>query len=59
MGTLLIGLDSATPTSAEPEAHRSAGHSGRQRHRVRLVLARGLRAAAEVLERPIGREPAR
>jgi len=52
MGTLIIGLD---PTSQERlSTHRRRSPAASRRHvpGLRVVLARGLRRAAEMLERP-------
>jgi hypothetical protein len=56
MGTLLIGLNAER---AEREAYRRQlvrAATRRERPRIRVMLARGLRRTAELLERPRVRE---
>jgi hypothetical protein len=58
MGTLLIGLNAERAEAENDRRRLSVEAARRDRPGIRVALARGLRRAAEVLDRPAVREAA-
>jgi hypothetical protein len=58
MGTLMIGLNAVREESLDNHLGRPRAASRRDVPGIRIAMARGLRRAAEMLERPTLREAA-